>query len=325
MELEFGANYLVGVIFFLVLLCCNKNFILCLQDVLPGCGRCVGQFCEGWICCDKEYCTQDLVRVAFTLFCFLQPLILCILYIANSHRGGVDTASTVIFCQLKLNHTTVEYKNLNTSTKAVIPMNLDLIKSECTEVDYILIALPFAIAVSFSNFLLTYHINDGVIGQGTTWDNGLDPAIFSYELAYYFEIWCMNFGFLAGRVEESSFDTVYYQTHALTIVMILFISMARYSPESIADQWISILTFGLLFILIIPMLGDMMHVSCVISQVLNAIHAFVVVVLSFGHYMALGNQGAGYILTVRSIVTIIACLTQLGVLVAGRNAVCRGV
>ena len=68
-----------------------------------------------------------------------------------------------------------------------------------------------------------------------------------------------------------------------------------------------------------------MHVSCVISQVLNAIHAFVVVVLSFGHYMALGNQGAGYILTVRSIVTIIACLTQLGVLVAGRNAVCRGV
>ena len=108
----------------------------------PGCGRCVGQFCEGWICCDKEYCTQDLVRVAFTLFCFLQPLILCILYIANSHRGGVDTASTVIFCQLKLNHTTVEYKNLNTSTKAVIPMNLDLTKSECTEVDYILIALP---------------------------------------------------------------------------------------------------------------------------------------------------------------------------------------
>lgn len=322
MEVQFDGHYFLSVVLFLMIMCCNRNFLSCLQELLPCCSRFVHHCCDGWICCEVEYCARDFFRTSFTMFCFLQPLILCLIHMANGQRSDVNTASSIIFCDLHLNQTDITYKNTNTSSSAVIPYHLDLGKSVCTEVDYILLILPFAAAVSFSNFLLTYHISDGVIHQGTVWDNSLDPAMFSYELGYYLEVWCMNFALLAVQVEETSFQTLYYKTHALTLLMILFISMARYNQESISDQWMAILLFGLLFLILIPMMGKSLQQHCVLTQIMTVFHGLVVIVICFGHYMALGQQGAGYILTLRSLVSAFVCVVHIIVIYLGRNRVC---
>ena len=322
MEIEFDGHYFFSVVVFLMVLCCNRNFLSCLHDFLPCLSRLFHHCCDGWICCEVQYCARDFVRTSFTMFCFLQPLILSLIHIANGQRKDVNTASSVIFCDLHLNQTNIQYKNTNTSTSAIIPYDIDEIKSSCTEIDYILLILPFAAAVSFSNFLLTYHISDGVIHQGTTWDNSLDPAMFSYEMGYYLEVWCMNFALLAVQVEETSFQTLYYKTHALTLLMILFISMARYNQESISDQWMAILLFGLLFLILIPMMGKSIELHCVLTQIMTVFHGLIVIVLSFGHYMALGQQGAGYILTLRSLVSATVSVLHIIVIALGRNRVC---
>ena len=104
--------------------------------------------------------------------------------------------------------------------------------------------------------------------------------------------------------------------------MILFISMARYNQESISDQWMAILLFGLLFLILIPMMGKSFEVHCVLTQIITVFHGLVVIVICFGHYMALGQQGAGYILTLRSLVTAFVCVAHIIVISLGRNRVC---
>ena len=52
------------------------------------------------------------------------------------------------------------------------------------------------------------------------------------------------------------------------------------------------------------------------------VHAFCIFLIVVGHYIPIGHGTASYVLSLRAMVTVIAFMTNLIVLLVGRNANC---
>lgn len=324
MQVDFQDNYIVVVVVFMVVLWFARNFLEMLQaicGIVDKCSFCCGRECLGY---SAQQICSTCSRQTLAVFCFMQPLIVCLIGVLNRMRGG-DFDSTVQLCTLQVNSSALVYKHgglLNGTS--VVQLNAD---SSCVEVDLTFIVLPFACMVSISTLSWVKVTSSGDLYQESVWDDtvyeaGEQNSVFFYDLTYFAEIWWMNFAFIISSSSENAFWHLYYVVQALTMGVVFFVAGARFRHSLLLEQWVA--TLFLLYVLsvLIPYWNHDVQDSCVASIAIAMTHAFCVFVIVAGHYISQGAGTAGYIITLRIIVTVIASLAIIILLLVGRNASC---
>lgn len=283
---------------------------------------CCGRDCLGYSA--HQACTI-CTRQTLAMFCFLQPLLVCLITVVNRSRTE-DLNSTVQWCELHVNNSALVYKhNVEQNSSSIVL--LDVTASFCTEVDYVVIVMPFAAMVSMTTLCWVKLTSMKEIGEDTLWDESVytaaeDESVFLYDLTYCVELWFMNFAFIVASASEQSFWKSYYTTHAVTVGIVFFVASSRYSHNTITEHWIGTVFFGYILSVLVPFWNNAVQGQCVVSVTLAVTHAFCVFLVVCGHYIAMGVSTAGYILLLRITVTLIACTTTLIVLLVGRNQHC---
>lgn len=325
MQIDFNDNYIFAVILFMVGIWFAKNFLELLQTVcrvLENSNWCCGQDCIGYSA--HEICNR-VVRQSLAIFCFMQPLILCMIQMINGSRSG-NFSSTIFFCAVHLNSTALVYKEKGVDVRKST-YELDIEHTMCSEVDYVVSMIPFAAMVSITTLYWVKLTSTGELCSDTLWDesvysSGNNDSVFFYDLLYFGEVWCMNFAFVVGSSSEQSFWQMYYVVQAMTVGVIFFIVASRFTHETVTEQWIAVVFLVYLFGVMIPFWNAVVQVQCVVSTAIAMTHGFCVFVLVAGHYMASGRSPASYILSLRILVTVMASVTNMVVLMVGRNQYC---
>ena len=325
MQVDFEDKYIVAVIFFMVFIWFARNFVELLQSIcglLENCSLCCGRECLGY---EAHHVCNMCTRQTLAIFCFMQPLIICIIEIMNRSRDG-DFSSSIMLCSVKLNETGLVYKH-NGITNGTQHLVLDPYRSSCTEIDYLFVIIPFAAMVSVTTLCWVKLTSKGELHQDTIWDEGIytnseNEAVFYYDMTYCVELWCMNFAFLVASGSGQSIWNLYFVVQALTVGMSFFIVSARHTHETAIEQWVGTLFFLFIFSVLFPFWNELLQSNCVTSVALAATHAFCVFLITCGHWVAMGRSPAGYILSLRIIVTVVACMANLITLLLGRNHFC---
>tara|TARA_B100001758_G_scaffold241882_1_gene249312 strand:+ start:5455 stop:6432 length:978 start_codon:yes stop_codon:yes gene_type:complete len=325
MQVDFQNSYVIAVIFFMVFIWFAKNFVELLGSIcvlLEKCSLCFGRDCVGY---EAHHLCGMITRQTLAIFCFFQPLILCLIEIVNRSRDG-DFSSTVVLCSVKLNQTALVVKH-NGIVNGTTELILDHGKSSCMEIDYLLLIMPFAAVVSITTLAWIKLSSKGELHQDTIWDEGIytsseNDAVFYYDLTYCFEIWFMNFSFIMASASGQSFWTLFFVTQALSVGVFFFIVSARHQHETIIEHWVGTLFFLYIICVLLPFWNELLQKECVTSIVLASTHSFCLFLIVCGHYVAMGKTTAGYILSLRIIVTVIACVTNIITMLVGRNRFC---
>lgn len=325
MQVDFQDSYVIAVIFFMVFIWFAKNFVELLQSIcglLENCSLCCGRQCIGY---EAHHLCNLITRQTLAVFCFFQPLLICVIEIINRSRHG-DFSSTILLCSVKLNETALVLKHhgiVNGTSQLII----DSQRSSCTEIDYLLVIMPFAAMVSVTTLGWVKLSSKGELHQETIWDveiytSSENDAVFYYDLSYCFEIWFMNLSFVIASASGHSFWNLFFVVQALSVGMFFFIVSARHQHETIMEQWVGTLFFLYILSVLVPFWNELVQTNCVTSVALASTHSFCVFLIVCGHYLAMGRSTAGYILSLRIIVTVIACVTNLTTLTLGRNHFC---
>lgn len=311
MKIDFDNNYIILVVLFMMFVWFARNLLELLQTVcqmLEHCSCCAPQ-CIGY---NAHYVCNVCMRQALAVYCFLQPLLLCVANVVHNAKNN-NTPSTVMLCDVAVNTTAF-------ADNATI--KLDMLHSTCSVIDFVLVAIPYACMVSISTLCWVKLTSMGELNEDTLWDDGIYTAsehgsVFYYDLIYFVEIWCMNFAFVLGSTNGSSFWHLYYTGHAITVGMVFFVANARYPRDNIMDHWVGTLVSAYLLSVMIPFWNNTVSTKNTVCVALAATHAFCVFLIVAGHFMAMGVSTAGYVLALRVVVTVVASTTLSIVLLVG--------
>ena len=322
MEVSFHDNYLLAIVIFLLLLCNMRTCCECIRDWLYVCQECycLSPECLGF---RLHVCFQDflhnIIRRLLIVFCFMQPITLVLISMANQWRKSTNTASTIILCVQQTNHSMYNYKNDTLSFDAhrelmAAPHNDNMLPS-CIEIDYLLLCMPHALAVSVSTILWLRLIGNGTLYESLTWDEGIyssgNLGIFLYDLSYYFEILCMNVFFIFLTVQGMHGWAAYYVSISLTLVLTYFMHIAHYKADTQLDAMAAMLGSTVLALVIIPFFLDLLQSTTPFSTAIMIIHVFCIILIVCGHYVAAGEATAAYVLSLRLFVTVVTCLVNI--------------
>lgn len=328
MQVDFQNTYILAVVLFMLFIWFARNCLDLLQALFECVDRC-------GICCQYECCgiqcigynAQQLLaigtRQCLAVFCFIQPLLLSVVVMINNGQKDVDKSSTILLCDVQLNTSLLMYKHFTGQHNQTI-VQIDSGRSGCSEIDYVFLAMPFAAAVSITTLSWVKLTSSGDIGHDTVWDEQVyeSPNVFFYDLIYYFEIWCMNICFVFGSSSEASFLPLYFTVQALTIAMLFFVASIRFTHDSVVEQWVGTVFTAFIVSILLPHWNESVQSGCEVSVAVAMVHAFCVFLIVVGHYIPMGHGTASYVMSLRVMVTVIACMTNLIVLLVGRNANC---
>jgi len=321
MDLEFQDHYVLAVIALLWGLCFCRNILESCSTCLRMADGCI----DGNLCCVKSciefYNTSqlaELVRQTVIVFCFLQPIFYCAIYLLNKSRL-VPPASSVVLHNVRINGSSIAYRHGNAShAQAVQVEDWNLV-----EIDYLFIVLPFATLVSVTSLLWVHCINVRDINASTTWDSQMPESVFFYEAVYYVELWAMNVSFIAACASERSVLEVHYTAMALSCMLTYSISQSKYETEhSVLEHTLSMFVSLCYFSVLVPLWLEMVQTACYVAVALAVVHAAILLVLVSFHSLARGQLPASQILLVRIMCTVAACVTHLSVYATGRNEHC---
>lgn len=327
MEIDFHDNYIFAVLVFMVFVWFARNCLDCLQALFNCLDRCDLSCCCGVQCIgyNAQYCLMMGAKRSLAIFCFMQPVLLCIVVMINNAKQDEDMQSSILLCRATLNSTLLSYKHAPSDHNATI-LQLNPERSGCTEVDFVMLAMPFAAAVSISTLSWVKLSNSGSIYGDTQWDESLYDSdnlnVFFYDLVYYFELLCMNICFVLGSSSEQSFLPLYFTIQSLTIAMLFFIVSVRFAHDTVVEQWIGMVFTAFIVSVMLPHWNESVQSQCSVSMALAMVHAFCVFLLVTGHYIPMGRATASYVLSLRLLVTVVACITIMSVLLVGRNRNC---
>ena len=327
MEVTFHDNYLLAIVIFLLLLCNVRTCCECMRDWVNVCQEChcLSPECLGFrlhLC--FQDCFHNVVRRFLIVFCFLQPVTLVLISMANQWRKSENTASTVILCALQTNYSSFEYKNSVLPNSRHDGGGLAVDGSiPCMEVDYLLLCMPHALTVSISTLIWLRLIGDGVLYESLVWDEGVyssgNGAIFLYDLSYYFEVLCMNVFFIFLTVQAAHGWAAYYVSISLTLVMIYFVHVAHYKAETQLDAMAAMVGSTVMALILIPFFLDLLETRTAFTTAIMVIHLFCVILIVCGHYISAGEATAAYVLSLRVFVTVCTCLVNIVLVGHGVN------
>lgn len=351
MEVEFHEHYLVGVAVVLVLLCNLHGVLLCAKSMAEACRELSCFLC--CVCCTPECIGPQLHdwwerqlrnsgRKAVVAFCFLQPLFLALVTVANQHsRAERNTSSTLVFCVADVNRSSVHYRDstlapfvhvggVSGAPNSSLALTTDgtqlVVEWSCAEIDYVLVCLPYSFAVSVTTLTWLRLVKDGVLYEDQLWNDGLyaehDGRAFLYDASYFVELVCMNACFVLLAADVGSGWSAYFFVAAISCVLLFFVNMARYRVETPAESLVGVAGVALGAVVALPF-----WLSLVARDPLSigaaVVHGVVLFVIVTGHYIAGGEGTTAYVLVLRLSVTCCACMANLVLVGTGLN-VMRG-
>jgi len=297
MLVEFHDHYIIYVGLGLGMLCCCRGLVESLSSCVRGVDECVEASC----CNVREACgLQDasvcalLLRRVVLLFCLGQPLLLSTVRLL-AKREHLKWHVSAWLLQAERAPDAALYN----ATLAAPGTRLGVV-----EMDYLLLALPFAFASAANALAFTRwsHAQDGA----TVWDCSVSDSDtwFSFELSYYVQVLCMNWMLLALACREHTVLEVYFAGLALALVTWYFLAASRFPHDTKMEHWVGSVAFGVLLLALLP-LWDSLASSCSVSLAAGALHAVCVWALVLGHYSAFGTASAGYVCLLRFGVTVL--------------------
>lgn len=353
MELEFHESYLVAVAVVLVLLCNLHGLLLCAKELVHACRElscCLCCFCCTEACLGPqlhawwELQLRNSGRKALVAFCFLQPLFLGLVTVANQHaRVERNTASTLVFCAADVNRSAVRYRDSTLVTGVNLAparnASVDVAGSAeplaendgthlalswgCMEVDYVLLCLPHAFAVSVTTLTWLRLVKDGALYEDQLWNENLysegGGRVFLYDAAYFVELLCMNACFALLAADVTAAWPAYFFVAALSCVILFFVHMARYRFETPVESLIGVVGVVLLAAVALPFWLSLAQTQDPVALAAVLLHGGALFVVVVGHSISGGEATTAYILVLRLVVTCSVCTANLLLLGLGVN------
>jgi len=319
MQVEFQDHYIIVIVLVLWVLCCCRGFLEACTVGMHVLDKCVDLSCcdlrDVLGCHDASVCGV-LVKRLVILFCFLQPLLLCVVRLVGKEEN-LEWYTSVRLFVFAPGAVVVH----NSPRRERVPVTVDL---ELVEIDYLLLAMPLAITTSL-NCICFAHWSLTLEGS-SDWDEGLGGSEdwFLYEVTYYLQILCMNWLLLALACREQTVTHVYFSGMALSLVMWFFMAASRFPHQTTADHWGSSMAFTVLLMTLLPLWETMRSLTCSMSVAACVVHGLAVFVLVMGHYMALGRASVAQICLLRFCTTIAYSVFNMVVLSLGDSVCAAG-
>jgi len=306
MLVEFQDHYIIYVGLGLGMLCCFRGLIESLASCVRGVDDCVdASCCDVRSACglqDASVCAL-LLRRAVLLFCLGQPLLLSAVRLL-AKRDHLKWHVSAWLLQAER----AAPAALGNATLAA-----PLVRLGVVEMDYLLLALPFAFASAANALAFTRwsHTQDGA----TAWDCNVSESDtwFGFELTYYVQVLCMNWMLLGLACREHTVLEVYFVGLALALVTWYFLAASRFPHDTKLDHWVGSVAFSVLLLTLLP-LWDSLATTCSVSLAACALHTVCVWALVLAHYSAFGNASAAYICLLRFGVTVLCGVFNMVVL-----------
>ena len=306
---EFHTVYVLPVLALLWLICCFKSVI---EFTRQGCES-LDQCCQNvWgiiPCIDKPY--SVIFRQCLIIFCYVQPIIFCGIYVYNQADEKHRRSSTAYY-------TVQPYLNRSQIVNEGVEAEFAII-----EVDLIFAIIPFSFAVSVCSMSWVNLISSSIISENTPWDDSMEEPVAYYELSYYLETFCMNLVYIAFITETKSALSVYLTAFSISLLMCYFISEARYHRESQVQHLISSCALLLLFAVLVPFWSILVDLRCHAKTAILLAYSFNLLIIINFHFVACGNFTASTILSIRIIMTMLTCLVFIVVYTAGLDQLCQ--
>ena len=300
--------------------------VLDFATALITCGQklcaCCDPTCIGY---NAHMCLKSCVRQSMVCFCFLQPVFLCLIVVAQRHQSASDTAS-VTFCYIDANAISATLTSNHTAALNTSTWSSETIT--CFNIDSIFVMMPYAVLVSINTLAWVSLTQTSGLSADSLWDASLfdsesEHTTLIYECGYYVELWLLNMCMMASSVHGADFLKLFYAVHALTLCLIFFVTCARLSITVAADHLVGITILAYMLSVLVPFWHEMVDLQCSTSIAYALTHAFALFLLCGGHYLTTGQATVAYILTVRLVVTLVVSSTNLITLLLGTQAVCR--
>jgi hypothetical protein len=344
MQLEFHESYLVGVALVLLLLCNLHGVLLCAKELVYACRELSCCFCCTEACLGPqlhawwELQLRNSGRKALVGFCFLQPLFVGLVTVVNQHAQiERNTASTLVFCAADVNRSAVRYRD-STLAPFVHPASNTSLSIEndsphlvanwaCAEIDYVLVCLPHAFAVSVTTLTWLRLVKDGVLYEDQVWNDNLysegEGRVFLYDAAYFVELLCMNASFALLAADVTAAWPAYFFVTALSCVLVFFVHMARYRFDTPVESLVGVVGVVLLAMVALPFWLSLAQTRDPVALTAVLLHGGALFVVVVGHSISGGEATTAYVLVLRLTVTCSVCAANLLLLGMGVN-VLRG-
>jgi hypothetical protein len=306
MAVEFGAGYSVGVTVFVLALCFCRSLIECVQCAVLCCDKCQLPCSYECLVNAKTYAKGALVS-----FTFVQPMLVCG---AASLRHAFSRASPLSHARFL-------------ELPAVVNASALDLQSHVLEVDMRFTALPFSAAVAVSASMWWHLFNSGLFKHDPEWNEELffgdeSESIWSYELAYYLELFCMCVALTTASASLLSMSEALYMSTTLTALLVYFAAAARYHNRSKVSMCMSMVAFSLLTAMLCSFVVSTVDTTCAVPAVCGAALVCALFALAVVHYLAAGSFTAGDIILLRTVVSNACVLVLVGALAAGRSSAC---
>jgi hypothetical protein len=306
MKLEFNTTFAALIIALLLLVCFCRQVLQILTAAADLCDKCSAAACD---CkCVTALVRGDAPRRAIAIYCLFLPLTFNAVYFWHLNFSRFDWASSVIL---------VDFRAARSTNSTHITLTAQ------TEVDCMFCVMPFALAASLNCWLWLAFTTDASapLTHDTVWDDSLPEPIAYYEFTYYAELLALNFSLLSLASSGRTLYEIAYASLALTIVECSFVASARHRRDDAVDR-VACAVRALLLVAVGFPLAMLLQPDCALAESIAAVHAFCVCAVAGLHFAANGEANASSILAVRVGTTVLASLSQLAVLIHGRNRAC---
>lgn len=338
MDLSFDNHYVVGVVIFMITLLFFKHVLECAQTFLQcwqtSCLVCL----EACSCSCVHYGNKELLHAScmalLLTLSVAQPIVmLCVRWLSSTAgQSGQSPAWTVNFVDIQLNMSAFSHQTRgNGSSEAQITSMKDSASTgsklrietvHVTEVDMLLILMPFAMSSAVTTWIWLSLKNVGVFNSDPIWDIELfvDARMQVYELMYSMEIFVL-FMVLSILVADPV-DLLYAATFSSTCCLLtLFLCACSRTGKHTEGINMPMLAFALLCTLL-SVFASRHWRACLYQQFCCLL--LVLYGLSVGciHLSTNDDTSAGTMILARTCVACSFSLCFMVLLAVGANELC---
>lgn len=298
------------VLVLMLMLYCTRGVAETVLSVLACVEACVGvNLCEH---CAYRNSLQLLARLVFDLYFGMHPVLLLVLTVALQ-SAAVPRVSSTLLATLRLANASAHYAH------DAAPA-LDA-RSRVDEVEYIMWAMPFALAMALSYMCLSRAFRSQELGEESDWNaDVLEGSVFGYEICYHLELFLMNLSLLGTACSEQSLGVVVYGSATLTLLQAYFVAGSRAEMGCHAHAVLSMLVAAVFVLLLVSVLSYVQ--ACVVSRVLGMLLVLSSCAVVLGHHACFGRAKAVYVVVMRLAIAAVVSLAHIVVMAVGRNALC---
>jgi len=305
MLLTFENHYVVAVVIFMLSMLFCKNLLECIQACI--------QVSQSLICKDLLFCPcvyqshaellRESVLKVLLGFSIFQPLIL--LFVKKMSESTLEHKSfwTVNVGFLLINADAFLH---STNDTAVILTGDKGISFSVSEIDVVLVVMPFTLAAASSTWMWVSLQHQDFFKSDPEWGPELfsDPRMLLYELLYCFEVFALLCALLSLTADPAPVEYIFVYSLLLTFLVLFFCAQSH--QQRIADQaehTISMIVFSILISLVSFFVVQHWSGGCATKRSSGLLLVVVVVTLAILHMSTREDTRTGTVILLRTVMS----------------------